>query len=279
MNALHQRLEEVLESPPSSVERLSGGMIGSVYKVELANGQKVVAKQSDNSLETEAMMLRYLAGKSSLPVPEVLYADADLLVLEFIEGSSHFTPASERHAAELLADLHSVSATTFGFEQDTLIGSLTQPNEAKESWVDFFRDNRLRYMLEVTNGQLPRELAVRVEHLCEGLDEVLLESSTPALLHGDVWAANVLAKGDAVTAFLDPALYYGHPEVELAYIALFGTFGEPFFKRYHKLRPTSTGFFQTRRHVYALYPLLVHVHYFGGHYVAAVGETLDKLSY
>ena len=279
MNALHQRLEEVLESPPKKVERLSGGMIGSVYKVVLEDGQRVVAKQSDNSLDVEATMLRYLARKSSLPVPEVLYADADLLVLEFVEGSSHFTPASERHAAELLADLHGVSAPTFGFEQDTLIGSLTQPNEARESWVDFFRDNRLRYMLEVTEGRLPEGLAARVERLCESLGEVLLEPPAPSLVHGDVWAANVLAKGNEVTAFLDPACYYGHPEIELAYIALFGTLGKPFFKHYHALRPIAPDFFETRRHIYALYPLLVHVHYFGGSYVAAVGETLERLGY
>lgn len=279
MNALRQQLEKALDSSLRSIERLSGGMIGSVFKVELTNGQQVVAKQSDNSLETEAMMLRYLAKHSSLPVPVILYANADLLVLEFIEGSSHFTPASERHAAELLASLHGVLAPTFGFEQDTLIGSLTQPNGTKERWVDFFRENRLRYMLKVTDGRLPEVLVARVERLCESLEKVLLESPAPALIHGDVWAANVLAKDDKVTAFLDPALYYGHPEVELAYIALFGTFGEAFFEHYHELRPIAPGFLETRRHVYALYPLLVHIHYFGGSYVAAVGETLDRLGY
>ena len=98
----------------------------------------------------------------------------------------------------------------------------------------------------------------------------------PSLIHGDVWTTNVLASSERITGFLDPAIYYADPEIELAFITLFNTFGRPFFQRYHELRPISTDFWEIRRDLYNLYPLLVHVRLFGGGYVGAVEQILDK---
>jgi fructosamine-3-kinase len=89
----------------------------------------------------------------------------------------------------------------------------------------------------------------------------------------------VLAEGNVITAFLDPAIYHADPEIELSYISLFGTVGEPFFRRYAELRPIRPGFFEERRHLYSLYPLLVHVYFFGGHYVDSVEGTLVRLGF
>jgi fructosamine-3-kinase len=79
-----------------------------------------------------------------------------------------------------------------------------------------------------------------------------------------VWSGNVLAKGERVTAFLDPAIYYADREVELAFICLFNSFGEPFFERYEEVRGIRAGFFEVRRDLYSLYPLLVHVYSWTG---------------
>jgi fructosamine-3-kinase len=95
------------------------------------------------------------------------------------------------------------------------------------------------------------------------------------LIHGDIWTTNVLAHQDKITAFIDPAIYYAHAEMELAYITLFNTFGTAFFQQYHALRPIEPGFFEERRDIYNLYPLLVHVRLFGGGYVGSVAQILD----
>lgn len=266
-----------------STRPMDGGCIGEVYKAELSDGTSVVAKvdrAGESHLEREAYMLRYLREKSELPVPEVYYSSETLLLMQLMEGGGNLSEA-QAHAAELLAALHDVAAEAYGHERDTLIGSLSQPNPWTGSWVEFFRDQRVLYLTEVAGrvGKLPANLRGRVEKLAGRLGEILEEPERPALIHGDAWSGNVLAEGDRITAFLDPAIYHADPEVELAFISLFGTFGEPFFRRYGELREIRPGFFEERRHLYNLYPLLVHVYFFGGHYVNSVEDTLGRLGF
>jgi fructosamine-3-kinase len=264
-----------------SVRPLGGGCIGEVYRAELEEGTPLVAKvdrEGESHLEREAYMLRYLREKSDLLVPEVYHGSEKLLLMQFIEGSSRFTEGSERHAAELLAGLHDITADSYGHERDTLIGALDQPNPPTKSWAEFFRDRRLLYIALVAHeaGRLPVEDLLRVERLSEKLDELIDDPTPPALIHGDVWSANVLARGDRITAFLDPAIYYADPEIELAFISLFDSFGRPFFDRYQEIRPIRDGFFEGRRDLYNLYPLLVHTYYFGAGYLGSVRHMLDR---
>jgi fructosamine-3-kinase len=125
-------------------------------------------------------------------------------------------------------------------------------------------------------GRLPAEDVRRSEQLSGMLDEIIEEPNPPALIHGDVWSANVLARGNRISAFLDPALYHADPEIELSFISLFGSFGAAFFERYEEVRGIDSRFFEKRRDLYSLYPLLVHVYYFGGGYLRLVRNTLDR---
>jgi fructosamine-3-kinase len=276
-----QGVEAHLGERMLAVRPLGGGCIGEVYRAELEEGTPLVAKvdrEGESHLEREAYMLRYLREKSDLPVPEVYHGSEKLLLMQFVEGSSRFTEGAERHAAELLAGLHDITADTYGHERDTLIGALDQPNPPTKSWAEFFRDHRLLYIALVAHdaGRLPVEDLLRVERLSEKLDELIEDPNPPALIHGDVWSANVLARADDITAFLDPAIYYADPEIELAFISLFDSFGRHFFDRYQELRPIRDGFFEVRRELYNLYPLLVHTYYFGGGYLGSVRKTLDR---
>jgi fructosamine-3-kinase len=274
-------VEGTLGERLKSVRPLGGGCIGEVYRVELEDGTPLVAKvdrDGASHLEREAYMLCYLREKSDLPVPEVYHGSETLLVMQFVEGSSRFSDGAERHAAELLAALHGITAEAYGHERDTLIGSLDQPNPRTEGWTGFFRDYRLLYIARIAHeaGRLPAEDLRRVEQLAGGLEALIGEPNPPALVHGDVWSANVLAKGDRITAFLDPALYFADPEIELAFISLFNSFGDVFLRRYAEIRGIDRAFFDMRRDLYNLYPLLVHVYFFGGGYLGSVRSTLGR---
>lgn len=281
---MRNAIEQALDGHIKDISPLSGGCIGQVYRVTLDDGRVVVAKVDDNSqsqLAIEGYMLRYLGEHSNLPVPDVLHVADGLLVMTFLPGDSQFGTAAQDHAAELLAALHAISADTFGLEQDTLIGGLHQPNPPMASWLDFFREARLLHMGRegVRTNRLPQEMFKRLAKFAEHVDKWLLEPERPSLIHGDVWTTNVLAQGGRITGFVDPAIYYAHPEIELAFTTLFGTFSRPFFDRYQELRPIPPGFFEERLDIYNLYPLLVHVRLFGGSYVSSVDRTLRQFGY
>lgn len=273
-------IAKVTGKRPERFAPLGGGCIGDVYRVELAGGGTVVAKLGDggSGLEIEGFMLRYLAARSALPVPEVLHAEDGLLVMTWIEGGDGIGAAAQAHAAELLAALHGVTTERFGFERHTLIGGLGQPNPWSDRWIPFFRDQRLLYMggQAVNAGRLSKRLMGRLETLAGRLERWLEEPEHPSLIHGDVWTGNVLCRAGRVAGFVDPAIYYAHPEIELAFSTLFGTFSEPFFERYGEIRPLRPGFFEERLDLYNLYPLLVHVRLFGGSYAASVERTLNR---
>jgi fructosamine-3-kinase len=278
---LLDRLTAILGQRPTRLSPLSGGCIGDVSRADLPDGSSVVVKSAGaaGTLDVEGWMLRYLAAHSRLPVPRVIHAEPSLLVMEYVEGTSRFSATAERHAAELLADLHWVSSDSFGLERDTLIGPLPQPNPRTASWVEFFRDQRLLYMagLAADAGRIDERLHDRVRRLADRLGSILEEPEHPSLIHGDVWATNVLARGDRIAAFIDPSVYYAHPEIELAFITLFSTFASAFFERYAQLRPIRPGFFERRRDVYNLYPLLVHARLFGGGYESQISGVLRSL--
>ncbi len=272
-------IEAAMGQRPSQVSALSGGCVGTAYKVELKDGARLVAKVSETGgLAVEGLMLGYLKVHSALPVPEVLHAADKLLLLEFVETSGGLTAGAETHAAELLAALHGISAENFGFEGTTAIGTLPQPNPWTPRWRDFFRDQRLLYMgrLALDRGTLIRATFARLEKLCGRIEDYIAEPDRPALIHGDCWGGNVLTHGDRIAAFIDPAIYYADPEIELAFSTLFSTFGPAFFDRYQELRPIAPGFFEVRRDIYNLYPLLVHSALFGGQYPDQVHRTLAR---
>ena len=278
---LKHKISAVLDDEPVSVEPLSGGSVSAVFGVSFENGRKIVAKVDDsgnNQLEVEAFMLRYLADHSQLPVPDVFYSDGDLLLLEMLPGRSSFSSLAQEHAAELLAQLHNITSSSFGFERPTLIGGVHQPNPWTENWPDFFREQRLRHMAReaLASGRISSALFDRLDRFCERLGDWISSPTRPALIHGDAWTGNILAGPTEITGFLDPAVYFADPEIELAFTTLFGTFGQAFFRRYDEIRPISPGFMEVRRDIYNLYPLLVHVRLFGGSYVGAVQQTLDR---
>lgn len=289
-SSFDQLVEQALGIEVQAERALSSGTTDYIFLYRTTDGEKIVAKfdlSTSPLLTIEGEMLRYLRVHAPLPVPDVLFAGPQLLVTRFIPGDSRLGPSEQAHAAELLAALHQITADQFGLQYpdgrpfDTLIGGLPQPNPPTESWLEFFRDRRLMYMAgeAALVGQLPIDMLLRLDKLAAKLDQLINEPAAPALIHGDMWTGNILAGQGRITAFLDPAIYFADPEIELAFSTLFGTFRESFFERYQDIRPLAPDFFEIRRDIYNLYPLLVHTRLFGGAYVQGIGRTLKRFGF
>ncbi len=281
--SLEKAIEAALGVRPMAVHRLSGGSIGDVYRVALAD-DTIVAKFDDRPnarLDIERPCSPIWQKIASCLCTCCAVGIPQLLLMTCEPGRSQFSESAQRHAARLLASLHTVTAPQFGLEIDTLIGGLHQPNLWTASWVDFFREQRLlNFGREAaTERMLPSPVLHRLEQFAAHLDRWLIEPEQPALIHGDVWTTNVLANAECVTAFLDPAIYYADPEIELAFTTLFHTFDRPFYEQYAAIRPIRDGFFEERCDIYNLYPLLVHVRLFGGGYVDAMSRTLQRFGF
>lgn len=294
-------LEEILEQEIDSWSALSGGCIAEVYCLNLKSRQLVLKlgsaahnrlrylvnpglgdlqERNLEGLEKEAYMLCFLQESSPVPVPRVLFVSPGLLVMDFVESGPQGVEYDQLAATQLVS-LHSAPQPFFGFYQDTLIGSLEQPNPRSEKWVPFFRDYRLLYMcrLAFERGRLGASEMRRVENLASQLERVIEEPEFPSLVHGDLWGGNVISGEQGFAALIDPAIYFAHYEVEIAFTTMFQTFSEQFYREYEKHLPLGEEFWQKRIHVYLLYPVLVHVALFGGGYTSSLVNKLNRLGY
>ncbi len=261
-----------------------GGDINQTACVTLRDGERLFVKwnrDADNGFfEAEAHGLRELAKTQAIRVPEVVAAGSDpaFLALEWVDearGGVDREGVAERLGRGLAA-LHRHMAEQHGLERDNFIGSIPQINTPSASWVEFYRERRLGVQMAVARqrGRLPREREERLVRLQERLDRWLDDEATPpSLLHGDLWGGNYMVAGGGEPVLIDPAVYYGHRETDLAMTELFGGFPPRFYRAYREAYPLDPGY-QERRDLYQLYHLLNHMNLFGGGYASRVDSIL-----
>ena len=256
--------EKTLAAKVINSAALHGGDLSEVLRLDLNNGQRVVAKCGP-MISREARMLRAMA-RAGAPVPEVLGCDAGVLLLEWLEE----TPATAKGwqaAGKALARLHATTGKTPGWPEAYAFAHVPIDNRPAPTWPAFWAQRRLLPML----APLPAPLARRIETLAHHLPERLPASPHLALLHGDLWQGNLLFTHEHAW-FIDPACYHGDSEVDLAMLALFGPIPPGFRKSYGPERPGETA----RRPIYQLWPALVHVALFGATYHGLVASLLDQ---
>lgn len=275
-------IEQALGTRPRTVVALAGGCIAEVYRAAMPDGQTFAVKIDRSPtprLDVEGMMLRVLG--SRVRVPRVVRESASVLVLEFIESAGGPSDAGREDLADAVARLHADEVGSYGFECPTLIGPLVQVNPVTEDWAALYRDHRLMCMARSAahHGSIGPGLLRRIESLAARLPDFLGHAEPPVLIHGDLWSGNVLWHRGRLAALIDPAIYWADREVELAFMDLMGGFGQGFWSAYHERKPIRDGFWEQRRPIYHLYPLLVHARLFGGQYPHAVASTLATLGF
>ena len=283
------------------IDPVGGGCISQTARVSATDGAVVFLKWARRGelpagiFAAEADALSALRAASAVRVPAVFGRSAtasqfDWLLLEWLEPA-RLTRSTWHALGAALALLHRSSNHRFGWRDANFIGSLPQTNGWNGDWPSFWRSERLQPQLEIAAraGELRSTQLKRFDLLLGALDDLLAIANTegPSLLHGDLWNGNVLgcktARGgdgdDGVEAALvDPSIYYGHREVDLAMARLFGGFDASFFEAYEEAWPQESGSEQ-RKLVYQLYYLLVHVNLFGGSYVQSALSAVGQLGF
>jgi fructosamine-3-kinase len=275
--ALQAEIEREIKKKISSITPLSAANNAQIFRLACDGNAVFVAKLAEKGLDAEAWMLNYLREKSKLPVPLVYYSNEHVIIMQYIPSQHMIEGPAQRDAAEHLAALHKIKAEQYGLERDTLIGSLRQPNAQSRNWAGFFAEHRLLFMAREANkeGKVDAKFVKAVEKLAGKISVYLSAPNPPSLIHGDIWGGNILPGRGKVAAFLDPAIYYADPEIELAFIKLFNTFDSSFFSRYNEINPIKPGF-EERADVYNIYPLLVHTRLFGASYARKAMKLLEK---
>ncbi len=286
-------LDQLDRGPPKRISPVGGGCIAQAGIASFADGSRVFVKRAAGNpamFRCEADGLRELTETGAIRVPMVLAVSNQALVLEFIDSGNR-QPDFFANFGRRFARLHEKHSRACGFSSDNFIGSTPQVNaplvgdweDTTETggcdWPEFFLERRLRYQAELAgqNGhgdELPGLLDRGEKNLIEILQP---NAEPPSLLHGDLWGGNFMVDEEGQPCLIDPAVYYGHREADLAMTRLFGGFDDSFYSAYDEAWPLNQGW-QERLPVYQLYHLLNHLNLFGSAYYARSLQILERYS-
>lgn len=281
--AFQNHISNLLKEPIKRVQPVSGGDISQTHKITTTkNNYFLKTNKTVNAFsmfKAEALGLKYINNTKTIKTPKVLchdtYQNTSFLLMEFIDSK----PPTHNDFINLglkLAELHKNTSETFGFEHHNFIGNLNQSNKTNKAWVMFYTNERLIPQLQLAkqSGLLSANECPSKDIITQNLEE-LFYNIKPSLLHGDLWSGNYLISTEGIPYLIDPAIYYGHHEVDIAMTKLFGGFGDSFYNAYQSIFPKDINT-KARIEIYQLYYLLVHLNLFGRSYYSSVVSILKK---
>ena len=208
-------------------------------KITLNNDDVFVAKYyiqayaNFNSILSEAHSLIYLTNKFPKLFPSIKYYSENLLIIDFIEHNNIKNKDYQEKLAIEISRIHNINSDKYGFSFDAQIGGLKQSNNFDSNWINFFREKRLNMIFEKINNTnpMPRDINKKIEKLLINLDNYLPKNPRASLLHGDLWSGNILYHNGELAGLIDPGIYFGHNELEIAYLTWFKFIDNNFFRK------------------------------------------------
>lgn len=267
---------------PTERRPVGGGSINQAYAL-IADERTYFVKLNQASqlamFEAEALGLEQIAATQTIKVPQpICWGTVDqsaYIVMEWLDlgYSDHRAWAA---MGRNLAAMHRVTHSNgFGWERNNTIGATPQINTWSHNWTDFFTEHRLGYQFQLANrrgGRFPQQ-----DHLLAAIPQLLAGySPQSALVHGDLWSGNAAVTKQGEPVILDPAVYFGDREVDLAMSRLFGGFPPEFYQAYSTAFPLEPGYSQ-RQTLYNLYHILNHFNLFGGSYERQANQMIANL--
>ena len=266
-------------------ESVSGGYINDAFVVLNNHGERYFVKINHAEklfmFEAEAAGLAEIASTCTVRVPQpICYGSLDktaFFVTEYIEMVAG-NKSSHSELGKRIAAMHKVNQARYGWGKDNTIGSTPQPNGLMDNWIDFWREHRLGFQLNLAQQNGISKIVVRKgEMLMAGLAAFFPnEMPKPALLHGDLWGGNWMADSKGEPVVFDPATYYGDREADIAMTELFGGFLPDFYEAYQEAFPLDADY-KTRKTLYNLYHVLNHFNLFGGGYGVQAERMMETL--
>ena len=272
----------------SAVRAVSGGDINSAFLMLLSDGTRIFLKENSKEnkgfFRAEAAGLDAIRKTGAIRVPEVIevgtQGDNAYLLMEYMDPAPKKRDYWERFGRQL-AGMHKADTAEwtpgglYGFTGDNYIGAGRQINRTMPLWVDFFRECRLEIQYKKAYDYFDASSRKAMQGLLDRLDRYLIEPAFPSLLHGDLWGGNFVTGPDGYACLIDPAVYVGHAEADLAMTELFGGFAPAFYDAYREVNEVLPGY-ADRREIYNLYHLLNHLNLFGGSYYGAVMRIVKR---
>ncbi len=266
MTSLAKAAQHLIGRPILRAEPLHGGDLSEVIRLGLQGGEQVIAKSGPSPM-TEAAMLNAIRATGA-PAPRVIAVDDNALVLEALPERGGLSGEAWANLGRLVRTLHDATGDRFGWAEDYAFGSVAILNAPAEDWPIFWGERRMLAEVE----RLPADIGARLERLCSRLPDLLPPRPRACLLHGDLWTGNVLV-GESGVWLIDPACYYGHGEVDLAMLNLFGSPTEAFWAEYGAPEPG----WPERCAIYQLWPAIVHLRLFSAGYRGMVESRLGAV--
>jgi fructosamine-3-kinase len=261
-----------------SCKQVYGGDINQSFIIQTSEEKyflKINGHAADDMFEKEFNGLNLLRKPACIDVPKPILYGGNFIIMECITKEN---PCNDfwLKFAESLAALHKQTNLHFGLYENNYIGSLSQVNNYCKDWAPFYSTYRIMPLVKKAYDQnkFDKQDISLAEKLCSKFDE-LFPAEHPSLLYGDLWSGNFMVTENGLAIIYDPAVYYGHREMDIGMTLLFGGFDKKFYEYYNEIFPLGQGW-QQRIDLCQLYPLLVHLVLFGGHYYYNAMDILKK---
>ena len=231
-----------------------------------------------NSIVSEAKSLEYFYNKFPELFPSIKFYSEKLLIIDFVKNDNIKNKNYQNILLDKIIKIHSITNDKYGFDFDSQIGGLKQSNQFSFNWVSFFREKRLNMIFEKINSSkpMPSFINKQIEKLLKNLENHIPKNPNISLLHGDLWSGNILFNNGKLVGLIDPGIYFGHNELEIAYLTWFNYVDKNFLNYYSNFIKIDNYYFSYEP-IYQLYSSLLNVHLWSREYIKDTERLLKKI--